>query len=173
MRLFVNVSVVSVAINIGWKFFFLIFVYFQNILSAFGIRPTCSFTAEQKNVLANYFAMNKYPSDAESENLSQTLGITIQQVKKWFANKRTREKANTKWKLVHLVHLAVVSILFSELWWSFSPFWYPVVQIFFSPAEKWIKSFFQWSRSISFFKSKRTSCKFTTTVCQASIWMVS
>jgi len=68
----------------------------KNILSAFGIRPTCSFTAEQKNVLANYFAMNKYPSDAESENLSQTLGITIQQVKKWFANKRTREKAITK-----------------------------------------------------------------------------
>jgi hypothetical protein len=40
--------------------------------------------------------MNKYPSDAESENLSQSLGITIQQVKKWFANKRTREKSNSK-----------------------------------------------------------------------------
>lgn len=69
---------------------------FQNILSAFGIRPTCTFTPEQKNILANYYAMNKYPADADIENLSHSLGITVQQVKKWFANKRTRDKANSK-----------------------------------------------------------------------------
>jgi len=65
------------------------------LLSVFGIRQTSTYTKEQKDVLLCHYSNNKYPTEAEIEKLSQNLDMTVQQVKKWFANKRTREKTSS------------------------------------------------------------------------------
>lgn len=50
------------------------------------------FTCYQKDQLMKAFIMNAYPDTACQRSLAQQLGLTTEQVKVWFANKRTRDR---------------------------------------------------------------------------------
>ncbi|KAH9360842.1 hypothetical protein HPB48_009364 [Haemaphysalis longicornis] len=50
------------------------------------------FTSYQKDQLMKAFVLNAYPDTASQRSLALQLGLTTEQVKVWFANKRTRDR---------------------------------------------------------------------------------
>ncbi|EEC11510.1 homeobox protein, putative [Ixodes scapularis] len=50
------------------------------------------FSTFQKEQLTKAFVCNAYPDTAQQRTLAFRLGLTTEQVKVWFANKRTRDR---------------------------------------------------------------------------------
>lgn len=50
------------------------------------------FSAFQKEQLTRAFVLNAYPDSMQQRGLALRLGLSTEQVKVWFANKRTRDR---------------------------------------------------------------------------------
>ncbi|BFY97674.1 hypothetical protein BsWGS_00714 [Bradybaena similaris] len=55
-------------------------------------RQRQAYTITQLNTLEEEFKNNRYLSSEKRESMSQTLGLTENQVKAWFQNRRTKHK---------------------------------------------------------------------------------
>lgn len=60
----------------------------------FGIRT--GFSQEQVVVLNEYYLISRYPSPEVKKQLSKKFAVSIQQIDKWFINKRYKEKSGIK-----------------------------------------------------------------------------
>jgi len=60
----------------------------------FGIRT--GFSQEQLVVLNEYYLISRYPSPEVKKQLSNKFAVSIQQIDKWFINKRYKEKSGIK-----------------------------------------------------------------------------
>jgi len=57
----------------------------------FGIRT--GFSQEQVVVLNEYYLISRYPSPEIKKQLSEKFSVSVQQIDKWFINKRYKEKS--------------------------------------------------------------------------------
>ena len=60
----------------------------------FGIRT--GFTQEQVVVLNEYYLLSRYPSQEVKKQLSEKFSVSVQQIDKWFIDKRYKEKTGIK-----------------------------------------------------------------------------
>jgi len=66
----------------------------ESLLAMFGIRT--GFTQEQVVVLNEYYLLSRYPSQEVKKQLSEKFSVSVQQIDKWFINKRYKEKTGIK-----------------------------------------------------------------------------
>lgn len=73
-------------------------------------RPRTAFSTEQLKRLQNEFRANRYLTESRRSSLAQSLGLTENQVKIWFQNKRAKMKKarqvahpNLIWKLINVL----------------------------------------------------------------------
>jgi len=56
----------------------------------FGIRT--GFSSNQLNILNDYYALSRYPSLEVKKEISDKISISVQQIDKWFINRRYKDK---------------------------------------------------------------------------------
>ena len=75
------------------KLFFQLDERNDQLLAAFGIRPTNRYTPQQLSALKNLYLTNKYPTKEEKNDLAMKLGITEHRISVWFKHQREKDKS--------------------------------------------------------------------------------